>query len=81
MLKEIKIPSTVTSIGSNAFQKCKMLKKIEFQKNSQLKESPNSFSETGIVTNTLPPNITKHSDTILTFCQNLTSLEFLLKCL
>ena len=71
-LESIKIPASVTSIGTSAFWNCKALKSVEFEANSLLTElGENVFGYTAISSISLPYGITSIKSKTFMYCKSL----------
>ena len=76
-LTSIEIPSSVTSIGNQAFQFCSGLTSVTFGKNSQLTSIGNyAFNGCESLTNIeIPSSVTSIGQQAFRGCSNLTSIE------
>ena len=75
-LTSIKIPASVTSIGSNAFDGCTKLATLDFEEGSMCTSIGfKAFNSTVITTLTLPDNITTLTSSTFGSLANLTTLQ------
>lgn len=69
-VKSIKIPETVTTIGTRAFYYCGSLTTVTFEENSQLTSiGDDAFAASGITDITLPESVTSIGDSAFNSCQ------------
>lgn len=76
-IKRALIPSNIKIIAPYAFMNCKLLKIIEFEKNSQLKFiQKKAFHCSSITKIVIPPNVIEISDFAFDNCYNLEKVDF-----
>ena len=76
-IEEAKIPSFIKQIAPFAFQGCGKLKKVEFEKNSQLQIiGRHAFNDTKITTISIPSNVKQVSHRSFSRCLFLKSVCF-----
>ena len=76
-IKEITIPPSITSIGSDCFKECKQLEKVEFDSKNSITVLENSIFYKCVALNkvTLSNNINHIKNNVFEGCSNLTYLE------
>ena len=72
--KNTSIPSTVTSIGDNAFYCCEGLTSVNIP-NSVTSIGNNAFNSVGLTSVTIPASVTSIGDVAFAYCMGLTKLE------
>ena len=74
---DIGIPSSVTSIGAEAFRDCSALKTVTFGENSKLESIGDYAFRTcfKLTSIEIPSNVTSIGDSAFSNCSNLTSIE------
>ncbi len=77
-LKSVTIPSSVTSIGSNAFESCTSLTSVNFDNDSQLTSiNVGAFYKCSALTSiNIPNNVTSIGYSAFSNCSSLTSINF-----
>ena len=74
---EIKIPSSVTTIGPEAFRNCGSLKKVTFQEESGLEKIQYlCFGSAGLEEISIPKSVTCIEDCAFSDCQKLRKISF-----
>ena len=76
-IESIILPSSVTTIQSNAFVDCSYLSEIKFEENSKLKTIGQcAFNNTQINKILIPKSVTAIQENAFSYCNNLSSIEF-----
>lgn len=77
-IEKVIIPSFVTKISSNAFNKCKKLSSIEFEDHSELQIiNKSAFAESSSFESIfIPSNVVQIDDLAFMVCSKLTKVEF-----
>lgn len=77
MIESIQIPSSVMHINEGSFYFCKKLRKVSFEKNSELSFIGKlAFSYSSIESISLPSHVTKISGEAFSYCEQLQIIEF-----
>lgn len=81
-ITKVYVPSTVESIGANAFENCTQMQYIEFDEGSQLTTIGNSaFSGSGLWNIVFPSTVNNIGFNAFQNCQTLMAVEFKQGCL
>ena len=76
-ITSVKLPNGLTSIGKNAFYKCKMLSAVTFEEGSQLKTiGLGAFESTALTSIQIPASVTEIGNSAFAACSQLSTVTF-----
>lgn len=76
-IEKVIIPFKIRQIESFSFSKCRQIKSIQFESNSELNSiNENAFYDSSISMISIPSKVTRIGDSAFSLCMNLCNVEF-----